>query len=280
MSNLIDIGINMVPIPPEDLVEAGQLAEELGYESLWVGEHFIVPWETKAPYPYGEAAPFTADMNFLEPLAALSALGVATKRVRLGTCIIVLPLRDPYLTARAIVTADILSGGRLEVGCGAGWLKDEFDIVHQDFATRGRRLEEGLALLDELFSASRPQFDGAFWKLPPSAFEPKPKQSPRPPVILGGHSAAALKRAARLADGWMSTMTNPSAVARDLETLRRERGDRAPLKSSVLEGPDADIEAYARVGANRLILVPWRDVKYWREGMQSFAESFGLRASA
>jgi len=94
MSNLINIGINMVPIPPEDLVEAGQLAEELGYESLWVGEHFIVPWETKAPYPYGETAPFTADMNFLEPLAALSALGVATKRVRLGTCLIVLPLRD------------------------------------------------------------------------------------------------------------------------------------------------------------------------------------------
>lgn len=276
MSTSLKIGILNLVIPPHELLEAAPLAESLGFESIWIGEHFIVPLEMKSPYPYGDVAPFPPDAPFLEPLAALSALGAVTKTMRFGTCVMVLPMRDVYLTARAIVTADIMTRGRLELGFGAGWLKDEFDFIGQDFATRGRRLEEGLALMDTLFSAERPEFHGEFWQLPPSAFEPKPVQRPRPPVILGGHSPAALRRAARLADGWMSTMTSPEAVARDVETLKRLRGDRPPLTVTVLEGPDADLEAYVRAGADRLIMAPWRPDRPWREGMADFARRHRL----
>jgi len=204
-------------------------------------------------------------------------MAACTRQMRLGTGVLILPLRDPFVTARAIVTVDVLSAGRLELGVGTGWMEEEFTIVGQDFATRAARLEEMIVLFDELFRAARPEHDGPVWRLPPSGFEPKPVQRPRPPILLAGVSAAALRRAAELGDGWIGPRLEPPAAAELIGRLRQRRGARPPLAITVQGGADADLEAYERAGVDRLIVTPWERSSRWREGLEDAAARFELQ---
>jgi probable F420-dependent oxidoreductase len=253
------------------------LAERLGFESLWVGEHVVVPNEITSPYPHAQRPPFRADSRFLEPFAALAAMAACTREVRLGTGVLILPLRDPFVTARAIVTVDNLSAGRLELGVGTGWLEEEFTIVGRDFATRAARLEEMLMLFDELFRAARPQHEGREWHLPSSGFEPKPVQQPRPPIHLAGVSAAALRRAADLGDGWIGPRLDPPDAAALIDRLTERRGTRPRLTITVQGGADADLDAYERSGVDRLIVMPWKRSSRWREDLEAAAARFELQ---
>ena len=285
-------GLNMVPVRLEELTEAARRAEQLGFESLWVGEHVLTPVELDQAYPgrgTGGKPPFAPDSRFTEPFATLAHLAAVTTHVRLGTGILILPLHAPMTIARSIATVDVLSGGRLSLGVGVGWMREEFDAVGKDFSTRGRRMDETIAVLDTLFDQSRPKFDGEFYTLPEMGFEPKPVQQPRPPILIGGSSDAALRRAARIGDGWYGGSQSPAEVvdvAARLQSYREEYGrSHLPFEITVIsgwgKGYDAEsAAAYEEAGVHRIVVTPWRRSREALDAIEVFAEAASLSAGA
>lgn len=274
----IAVGVNLSPVAPEALSAAAVLAERLGFESGWIGEHIIVPARSDSASPYAGHPAVLPHLRFYEPFVALAHLAARTRSLRLGTGIALLPLRDPFLTGRAIATADVLSGGRLLIGVGAGWLAEEFEVMNVPFASRGQRMDEALQLLDRLLTERDPWHSGALWQLPASGFEPKPAQRPRPPILVGGASPAALRRCARLADGWYGSRHTPEEVAAVGATLADLRGEPMPLTVAAVDG--AAPGEYADAGAERLIVTPWARPSEWRAGLEGAAERLGLSPAA
>jgi probable F420-dependent oxidoreductase len=282
----VQFGLNMVPVRLEQLTEVARRAEELGFESLWVGEHVLTPVELSYRYPSATGKPpFLPDSRFTEPFATLAHLGAVTTSIRLGTGILILPLHTPVAIARSIATVDVLSGGRVSLGLGVGWMREEFDAVGQEFTDRGRRTDEMLQILDLLFTQSRPSFDGTYYQLPEMGFEPKPVQQPRPPFLVGGSSEAALRRAARYGDGWYGGQEPPeqaAAVVAELRRLRAEYGrDEAPFEITVLTGWgrmfDADqVAAYEQAGVDRMVVTPWVRSREAAAAIEAFAAAAAL----
>lgn len=276
-------GLNVVPIYPGELADAAVRAEELGFESLWVGEHVIVPYEASGGYPGGKP-PFKPDSHFMEPFTTMAHLAALTSTIRLGTGVAIFPLRSPVHLARAIATADVLSRGRISLGIGVGWMRDEFDIVGQPWEHRGARLDECLAILDTLFNEDRPVHRGRFHSFPEVGFQPKPVQRPHPPFLIGGSSDAALERAARIGDGWDGGMESPdvaTSVIRRLHERRGELGRSGAFEVTVLtpwgHGFDpALVRAYELAGVDRLVVTPWARSSAAAEGMTSFARAAAL----
>jgi probable F420-dependent oxidoreductase len=257
----------------------------LGFESVWIPEHLVFPARLTTPYPYsadGEP-PFTPDTPILDPLLLLTHVAAATTRIRLGTNIFVLPLRHPIVTARIAMTLDVLSGGRLSLGVGAGWLEEEFRAVGVDFPTRGSRLRECVLALRALWTQSEPEFHGRFFDFGPLKFEPKPVQKPHPPIILGGESHAALRRAAALGDGWFGVAHDPKSAAEHVTKLRalREATGRAgePFEITVGHGGgplDADVlRRYAEAGVDRVSVLPWSRGREAVEKLEQLARAVG-----
>lgn len=180
---------------PANQVRIAQRAEELGYHSLWTLQRLLNPADS-------------TDMtyrNVPDPLITLSYLAAHTSRVRLGVAVLNMPFFPPPLLAKQAVSLDHVSGGRLDLGLGLGWMREEFTAVGVPYERRGARAEEFLAVLEELWTSEVPEFHGEFYELPPVRFDPKPLQKPRPPILLGGTSEPALRRAGRLSDGWISS---------------------------------------------------------------------------
>jgi probable F420-dependent oxidoreductase len=279
-------GLNVVPVYPTQLGEVAVLAEALGYESLWVGEHVAVPFESRGGYPGGRP-PFKPDSHFVEPFTALAYLGGITSRVRLGTGVAIVPIRSPIHLARQLATADVLSGGRISLGIGIGWLQDEFEIAYAPWDNRGKRLDECLAYLDAVFNAERPEYHGEFYELPPIGFEPKPIQRPHPPFLIGGSGEAALRRAAASGDGWYGGSGSPEDAAATillLQRMRSELGRSGPFEVTMLlgwgEGFDSGrVGAYEAAGVDRLVATPWTRSSHARDGIVAFAEAAGLSRS-
>src|SRR5215218_3056404 len=276
----------MVPVRLEQLTEVAQRAEQLGFESLWVGEHVLTPVELAYRYPGATGKPpFLPDSRFTEPFATLAHLGAVTTTIRLGTGILILPLHPPVGIARSIATVDVLSGGRVSLGLGVGWMREEFDAAGQDFTTRGRRMDEMLQVLDLLFTQERPSFAGEHYQLPEMGFEPKPVQEPRPPFLIGGSSEAALRRAARYGDGWYGGQEPPEQAATVVAELRRlrteyERAD-APFEITVLTGWGRTFEpelvaAYEEAGVDRMVVTPWARSREALAAIEAFAEAAAL----
>lgn len=281
-------GLNVVPVHVEALAMFGKRAEEIGFESLWYGEHVATPVNLGQPYPHnGGKLPFSPDSRFLEPFTALSHLAAVTTKVILGTGILIAPLHSPMPLARALTSLDSLSGGRAALGIGVGWMKDEFEIVGQAFGNRGERTDEILEILDLLFTQKRPEFHGKHYDIPPVGFEPKPIQNPRPPFLIGGDSPAALRRAAVYGDGWYGTGSQPETIAETVTELHRLRGlaGRAdtPFAISAIVGwgqeYDADlVAAYELAGVDRLIFTPWPRSSRAAAGIEKFALEAKLEA--
>jgi len=278
-------GLNIVPVRPAELGELAARAEELGFESLWAGEHLLTPVELGDGYPGGRKPPFAPDSRFTELFATLSFLASVTRRVRLGTGVLILPLHPVVPLARAIATVDVFSGGRLTLGLGVGWMREEFAAVGQGFTDRGRRMDEMLTVLDRLFGADRPSFEGEFHHLPPMGFEPKPVQRPHPPFLIGGSSAVALRRAARVGDGWYGGQEPPGAlgpVVAELNRLRAEYGrDGESFEITALLGWGQEfdaglVRAYAEAGVHRLVVTPWARSREALAAIDRFARSAGL----
>ena len=199
-----------------------------------------------------------------DPWVTLAYVAAATERIRLGTSVYVLPLRHPIVSARAITTLDVLSGGRVEVGIGMGWLREEFEAVGESFDRRGRRADEIVEILRRLWTEREIEHHGEFYDFAPLRFEPKPVQDPHPPIVVGGESAAALRRAARLGDGWISsgnqTLDELGSSIEALRTLRSEMGrtehrfeatafNRLPIDAQ-------HFDQHRALGVDRLVVMP------------------------
>ncbi len=280
-------GLNLVPVQPHELVDAGRRAEQAGFESLWIGEHVIVPFELRSRYAGGTGKPpFRPDSRFVEPFTALAHLAAVTTTIRLGTGVVIVPLHSPFHLARAVATADVLSGGRLLLGVGVGWMEDEYRIVGQGWEDRGARMDEALVVLDALWNEPAPALDGRFFSFPNVGFEPKPVQRPHPPLLVGGASPAALRRTARVGDGWYGGNQHPdevATVADELTRLRKEYGrDHLPFEITVTtgwgDGFDAELEqAYAAAGVDRIVTTPWARSSEALAAIDAFADAARLR---
>ncbi len=184
----------------EALVESARLAENLGYDSIWTTDHILVP--KKHEDPYG---------NILDCLTSLAYLGAITQKIQLGTSILVLPVRNPIIVAKQVATIDYLTNGRLILGTAVGWMEEEFENLGASFRDRGRRFEEAINLIRTLHQNQAPRFNGRYHSFKDAVF--KPRRDTAPPIWFGGNSEAALRRAAKLADGW-------HPVGATLETYR------------------------------------------------------------
>ncbi|MEE9608090.1 MAG: LLM class F420-dependent oxidoreductase [Myxococcota bacterium] len=254
-------------------------AERLGFESVWMPEHLIFPVEMGgSPHPGQDHPPVPPSTPVFDAFAWLAFLAGKTSRIRLGTSVYLLGLRHPFVAARAVQTLDIVSGGRSEIGIGAGWLRSEWSAAGLDPRTRGRRLDEALAVCKRLWSEEVVEHHGEFFDFAPVVFEPKPVQKPWPPIHVGGESEAALRRAAWQADGWYGlahTLESVGAPVARLRELRRElglEGERVEVSvgGSVRE-PD-DVKRWEEAGVDRLVVSPWQRSREAVEGLRRYAE--------
>ena len=185
--------------------EVARIYEDNGLESLWVPEHLVFPAEMPPRYPYTDSGypVVTPDTPTYDPWVVLAYVAAATERIRLATNVFILPLRHPLQTARSVVTLDRVSGGRVTLGIGVGWLPDEFEYLDVDFADRGRRTDAAIDTIRRLWSEDVIEVHDEHFDFGPVKFNPKPLQKPSIPIEVGGSSKPALRRAGRLGDGWI-----------------------------------------------------------------------------
>ena len=197
---------------PKDLASFSARAEEAGYASLWTFQRLLVPEGSQMDPVY---------QSVLDPMVALGFAAAGTSRIRLGVALINMPFISPGYLAKQATTVDVLSSGRLDLGLGIGWMPEEFMLTGASMARRGARAEEYLQVLRTLWAGGVSRFDGEFSTVPPGHQEPKPVQRPGPPIILGGMSPAAMERAGRAADGWMtSSRADLSRVSENIKVVR------------------------------------------------------------
>jgi probable F420-dependent oxidoreductase len=249
-----------------DFVRAlGPAVEERGFESIWVPEHVVLFDEYESKYPYSPDGKFPGggETGLLEPLTALTYLAAVTDRVRLGTAVVLVPQRNPVYLAKQVADLDVLSGGRVELGIGIGWLEEEFDALNVPFARRGVRTNDCLKVMRSLWTDDVSSYEGETYTLPPARFYPKPVQDPVP-ILVGGESDAALKRAARYGQGWFTFNRQPDEVGPALARLDAALADAGRARgagftvtlSPYFAGVDkAGIEAYAEAGVERLVVM-------------------------
>ena len=276
------IGVTFARLRPALWAEMAELCDELGYESIWLPEHLVLPvHQSGSPYAGSEHPPVRADAPVYDVFTMLAFFAGRTGRIRLGTNVYNIGLRHPFVTARAVATLDIVSGGRVELGIGASWLKEEWDAAGLDFATRGGRVDEALDVCRRLWTEPEIEHKGEHFAFAPVAFEPKPVQAGGPPISVGGDSKPALRRAALLGDGWipMNTPVGGLAAARaEIDALRSEAGREGEFTVTVMGAPASrdDIEAYERAGVDRLVVFPWRRSAEAADGLRGFAATFRL----
>jgi probable F420-dependent oxidoreductase len=240
---------------PETLARRARLAEDVGFEALWVGDHIALP--AGGYDPPGQPR--------LEAVVALAHLAALTRRIRLGVGVIVLPQRQPVLLAKQLTSIDHLSGGRLTVGIGVGWAEPEFRAMGVPMSERAARTDEYLAAMLALWEQPEPRFAGRFVSFDGVTQLPRPVQRPHPPVIVGGHAPASYRRAVQSGHGWFGWDLDPGQVATTLATIRETatRYER-PAALGELEititppaVPDLDTaRRYAEAGVHRLVLQP------------------------
>lgn len=203
----MDFGLHLpassANVSAAELVRFAQRAEALGFYYLTIADHVIVPKNISIPYPYTVDGKYPGAGYHLEILTTMSFLAGATRRIRFVTSVMIAPYRNPIITAKMLASLDVLSGGRVIVGLGVGWMKEEFDnLATPPFAERGRVTDEYIGAFRELWTSDHPRFSGRFCNFSDIVFLPKPVQKPAIPIWIGGHSKQAIRRAARLGDGW------------------------------------------------------------------------------
>jgi probable F420-dependent oxidoreductase len=233
------LGIGFSPTG-DDYIRVAQRAEELGYQSVWLGDHIVIPEKIVAPYPYTKdgSVGFPRRTPWPDPFVLLAAIGVKTQNIRLGTSVIIVPYRNPLHVAKAVATVDLLSNGRFQFGVGIGWLKEEIDALGEQFSERASRTREYLQVMKAIWKDEVASFQGKYFSFPDLHTGPLPVQKPHPPIIFGGESLPALKRVADLGDGWQPGPI-PLDVFRErcdtLKALMAERGrDFSQLSISML----------------------------------------------
>ena len=260
----MNVGVS-IPLPAY-LVDPGAMAkkaEELGFESFFCAEHPCLPVHSTSRFagsPDGVIPETYA--HFVDPFVALARASGTTSRIKLATGIVLVPERHPILLAKEVATLDLFSGGRFLFGIGAGWLKEETELMGGDFAHRWTQTRESVLAMKELWTKAEASFDGRYYKFPAVKSNPKPAQKPHPPVLLGGGAQNVLQRVVAWADGWLPNRVTPEQVRESRATLDRLAKDagRDPSKLTISvfgQPPDRDlIRRYLDSGAHRVIVRP------------------------
>ncbi len=254
---------------PEMLAALGRAAEERGIASIWVPEHVVLFDEYESQYPYAADGkiPQMPGSGMLEPFTSLSFLAAHTTTVRLATGIVLLPQRNPVYTAKEAANLDYLSGGRFDFGIGVGWLREEFAAVNVPWSNRGRRTDEYVEVLKALWTTDPSEFHGELYDLPPCSMFPKPVQQPHPPLVFGGESDAAMRRTARVGQGWHTFNRLPDQVVEPLARLDgflaeqgRTRDDLTITASPYFNGISPEmVEQFAEAGVDQVTALFFAD---------------------
>jgi probable F420-dependent oxidoreductase len=251
---MMDFGLHLpassADVSAEDLLRFAQKAEALGFYCLTVADHIVVPKDISVPYPYTIDGKYPGAGYHLETLTTMAFLAGATARIRFVTSVMIAPYRNAILTAKMLSSLDVLSNGRVIVGLGVGWMKEEFEALQAPrFEDRGKVTDEYIKAFRELWTSDNPSFHGKYCNFSNVVFLPKPVQKPTIPIWIGGHSRQAISRAARLGDGWHpiggvpTIPLEPDDMKRDMEMLaehaRRSGRDpkaiRIALKGSLFD---------------------------------------------
>jgi probable F420-dependent oxidoreductase len=274
-----------------------RLAEELGFESLWSGEHVVMPANYRTPYPYSPDGrigvgqyPITPD-----PIVALTWAAAATTDVRLGTAVLIVPQRHPLLLAKELASLDSLCAGRLILGAGIGWLREEAEALGTDWASRGARMDEYLAVLRQVWTQKGASHHGRFVDFDGVTLDPKPARPTGIPIIVGGHSRVAIRRAARLGDGFwpMADADELPALLEELDRQAEQAGrDAADIELTMYAPRDlTEARRLAEIGVRRLVVWPlgYRDdlagvrdrlLRYRERVMEPLREETGANAGS
>jgi probable F420-dependent oxidoreductase len=245
-------------------MELCRRAEAAGFESLWGGEHVILPSTIESSYPYTKDGkiPAQPDTPIPDPLIWLAFAAAAAPTMRLGTCILIVPQRNPLILAKELATLDQLSGGKVELGLGVGWLEEEFDALGVLWARRGARNDEYIAAMRTLWSGPEVEFHGEFVDFPKVTCSPRPIQESIP-ILVGGDSDVAIRRAARLADGYFPGEGDAERLAGLITRVRQAAtdADRDPdtieinaMFSQYISDPAAGVEKFLELGVGRAMV--------------------------
>jgi probable F420-dependent oxidoreductase len=241
-----------------------KLAEELGFESIWVVEHVVMCEEYESKYPYDPSgrSPFAAEVTQPDPLIWLSYIAAATTTIRLATGVMIVPQRNALILAKELATLDRISGGRMMLGTGVGWVREESEAVGTSFDDRGERCDEIISAMRALWAANAvSSFSGKHHSFDGVVSKPKPLQSGGVPIIVGGHSKAAARRAGRLGDGFYPLGVSPDRY-RELRSVMDEAAKAAGRDPAAIEitlsgnFEPATAELYAGLGADRMVVFP------------------------
>jgi probable F420-dependent oxidoreductase len=247
---------------PESCIEVARHAEAAGFESVWTGEHVALP------DPIPDRLPFGAGLPFLDTTVALTLAATHTTTLKVGSGIIILPLDSPVLLAKRLASIDVVSRGRLIVGVGAGYIREEFQAASVPFASRQERTDEFIHALRALWTMDHPQFHGRHVSFHAIDAHPRPVQRPAPPVVAGGEGRGALTRAATLANGWygfsldVAESRHFTNTLRQLETEHGRPAELGPLEITVTPSGPLDrgvVAQYEELGVDRLVLLPQPD---------------------
>ena len=260
----MNVGV-AVPLPAY-LVDVGfmaRTAEALGFESFWCAEHPFIPVQSASRFPGSEDGVIPESYShFVDPFVALARASGTTTRIKLGTGIVLVPERHPLLLAKEVSTLDHFSGGRFLFGIGAGWLREETEIMGGDFDHRWTQTRESVLAMKELWTKPEAEFHGRYYNFPPVRSYPKPKQKPHPPVILGGGAKRVLERVVAWGDGWLPNRITPDQLRESRATLDRLAKDagRDPNAITIsVHGQPADRDLIRRLldaGATRVLVRP------------------------
>ena len=274
------IGLSLGLVNPSLWVPLTELADELGFESVWLPEHLVFPASMSGSPTHGaEHPPVPPKTPVFDAFVYFAMLAGRTSRVRFGTYVYNLGLRHPFVTARAAMTLDVISGGRFEFGIGASWLAEEWEAAQLDFSTRGRRVDEALEICQRLWTEETVEHHGEFFDFGPVMFEPKPVQPGGPRVHVGGDGPAAMRRAARGCAGWVpmnhTLEQMPASIAR-LAEMREQAGreDRVEITFAGPVSGAADLDRYTAHGIDRLLVSPWASSKNAIASTTAFAEQY------
>jgi len=264
---------------PDFAVAFARMAEERGFESIWVVEHVVMAAEYQSVYPYDPSgrSPFTADVPQPDPLLWLTYVAAVTTRIRLATGVLILPQRNPLILAKELATLDRLSGGRAELGIGVGWVREEADAVGTCFDNRGRRADEYIQVMRTLWRDPVASFRGEFVNFERVVSEPRPVQRGGVPIVVGGHSKAAARRAGRFGDGFypLGVSAEKLAMLREVmaESAQQHGRDPAAIQLTCLGTADLkSAESCIGAGADRMVIgATHRDLDGLRRWLDKFS---------